>query len=258
MDENNENPLNTLKQNIESFVNWLRDSNTNINQIELIDTPLEDWFDMISKSSKALGGIVKLYNLSEKIIFIKFLKGLSSRINNENIVDSETKHKLNNYLSKEKNIEFVYSSIRKSLTANSLICTELLAIIVGDILQNQIEMNLENITIIDALHSLNDFDLHNFCKIYKTIKESNESKMRLDKLYSIVEKKEIQLSLYKLINLQLLNQELITTQQGLRWGEPLIDPLNKVMEDNEKFIFINNISQTLYDLIQISQVQFSG
>lgn len=256
MDENNENALVTLKQNLESFVNLLRDTNTNINQMELIDTPLEDWFDMISKSSKVLGGIVKIYNFSEKIIFIKFLKGLSSKINNENAVDPETNQKLNYYLSKEKNIEFVYSSIRKSLTANSLICTELLAIIVGDILQNQIEMNLENITIIDALHSLNDFDLFNFCKIYKTIKESNESKMRLDKLYSIIKKEEIQLSLYKLINLQLLNQELITTQQGVRWGEPLIDPLNKVMKDNEKFIFINNISPKLYELIQESHVQF--
>ena len=103
-----QNSLVPLKENLTNLVDWLEYVNTNI---------------------------------SEKIIFKRFLKGLSSKINNQNIIDYKSKQKLDDYLSKQQNIEFVYNTIRKSLTANSLKCTELLAIIVGEILQKQLLYN---------------------------------------------------------------------------------------------------------------------
>ena len=136
-----QNSLVPLKENLTNLVDWLEDVNTNINEFEIFDTSIEDWTEILSKSSKVIGGIAKIYNISEKIIFKRFLKGLSSKINNQNIIDYKSKQKLDDYLSKQQNIEFVYNTIRKSLTANSLKCTELLAIIVGEILQKQLLYN---------------------------------------------------------------------------------------------------------------------
>ncbi len=250
-----ENSLSPLKENLTTLVDWLEDTNNNINDFKILDTSFEDWTEILSKSSKVIGGIVKIYNISEKIIFKRFLKGLSSKINNQNIIDYETKQKLDNYLSKNQNIEFIYTTIRKSLTANSLNCTELLAIIVGEILQKQIEMTPENITIIDALHSMNNYDLDNFYMIYKSILETDNRNIRLDNLYSKVDKNAIQISINKLINLQLFIQDTITTHQGMRWGEEFSDPLNTIMNDNEKFLSLYSVSDKLFNLIEQSKGQ---
>lgn len=101
-------------------------------------------------------------------------------------------------------LHFLYNTIKKSLTANSLNSTELLAIIVGEILQKQIEMTPKNITIIAALHSMNNYDLDNFYKIYKSIFKTNSRTIRLDNLYCIVDKNKIRISINKLVNLQLI------------------------------------------------------
>ncbi len=248
-----QNSLVPLKENLTNLVDWLEDVNTNINEFEIFDTSIEDWTEILSKSSKVIGGIAKIYNISEKIIFKRFLKGLSSKINNQNIIDYKSKQKLDDYLSKQQNIEFVYNTIRKSLTANSLKCTELLAIIVGEILQKQLEMTQENITIIDALHSLNDYDLNNFYKIYKTMAENNFRRIRLDKLYEMISKDSIQISIYKLVNLQMFLQDSITIHQGFRFGGDEDDPLNTIMNDDEKFLSLYDISDKLFELLDKSK-----
>lgn len=248
-----QNSLVPLKENLTNLVDWLEDVNTNINEFEVFDTSIEDWTEILSKSSKVIGGIAKIYNNLEKIMFKKFLKGLNSKINNQNIIDYKSRQKLDDYLSKQQNVEFVYNTIRKSLTANSLKCTELLAIIVGEILQKQLEMTQENITIIDALHSLNDYDLNNFYKIYKTMAENNFRRIRLDKLYEMIPKDSIQISVYKLVNLQIFLQNTITTHQGMRWGDENEDPLNTIMKDSEKFLSLYNISDKLFELLNKSK-----
>lgn len=255
-----QNSLVPLKETLTNLVDWLEDVNTNINEFEIFDTSIEDWTEILSKSSKVIGGITKIYNISEKILFKRFLKGLSSKINNQNIIDYKSKQKLNDYLSKQQNVEFVYNTIRKSLSANSLNCTELLAIIVGEILQKQIEMTQENITIIDALHSLNDYDLSNFYKIYKFILETNSRTIRLDKLYCLVNKSTIQISVSKLVNLQLLIQEMLTTNQGIRWNDDSEDATNTPMKDSEKFLSLYGVSDKLFNLLDKSkgQIVFLG
>ena len=110
-----QNSLVPLKENLTNLVDWLEDVNTNINEFEIFNTSIEDWTEILSKSSKIIGGIAKIYNISEKIIFKRFLKGLSSKINNQNIIDYKSKQKLDDYLSKQQNVEFVYNTIRKSL-----------------------------------------------------------------------------------------------------------------------------------------------
>ncbi len=248
-----QNSLVALKENLTNFVDWLEGVNTNINEFEIFDTSIENWIEILSKSSTVIGGIAKIYNISGKIIFKRFLKGLSSKINNQSIIDYKSKQKLDDYLSKQQNIEFVYNTIRKSLTANSLKCTELLAIIVGEILQKQLEMTQENITIVDALHSLNDYDLNNFYKIYKTMAENNFRRIRLDKLYEMISKDSIQISIYKLVNLQIFLQNTITTHQGMRWEDENEDPLNTIMKDSEKFLSLYNISDKLFELLDKSK-----
>ena len=244
------NFLPSLRENLNHFIDWLENINTNINNFKILDAPLEDWNDMLEKSSKILGGLHRIYSFAQLYAFEKFLKGISSQISIDNPLTPKDKEKLDDYLCKENNISFIYNTIRKSLTANSLKCTELLGVIVGKLLRNQIEMTQENIIIINALHSLTDYDLNNFYKIYKIIFQTEKNRIRLDKLYMEIKKEEIEISIISLVNSQVLFQDFVTIQQGMCWGDENIDPLNTIMKDSEKFISINNISHLLFELLE--------
>lgn len=242
-----DNFLPSLKHSLTNLVSWLENTNTNVDNFKILDTSLEDWNNILEKSSKILGGLHKIYNLAQLYAFKKFLKGISSQISIDNPLTPKDKQKLENYLCKEDNISFIYNTIRKSLTANSLKCTELLAIIVGKLLKEQLEITPENIIIIDALHSLNDYDLTNFYKIYKVIYKIDDKRIRFDKLYSQVDKNIVQISIAKLVNLQLLKQDFITVYQSVVLGK---DPSNSIMEDSEKFLSIYNVSDLLFELLE--------
>ena len=244
------NFLPSLRENLNHFIDWLENINTNINNFKILDAPLEDWNDMLEKSSKILGGLHRIYSFAQLYAFEKFLKGISSQISIDNPLTPKDKEKLDDYLCKENNISFIYNTIRKSLTANSLKCTELLGVIVGKLLREQIEMTQENIIIINALHSLTDYDLNNFYKIYKIIFQTEKNRIRLDKLYMEIKKEEIEISIISLVNSQVLFQDFVTIHQGMRWGDENIDPLNTIMKDSEKFISINNISHLLFELLE--------
>lgn len=244
------NFLPSLRENLNHFIDWLENINTNINNFKILDAPLEDWNDMLEKSSKILGGLHRIYSFAQLYAFEKFLKGISSQISIDNPLTPKDKEKLDDYLCKENNISFIYNTIRKSLTANSLKCTELLGVIVGKLLREQIEMTHENIIIINALHSLTDYDLNNFYKIYKIIFQTEKNRIRLDKLYIEIKKEEIEISIISLVNSQVLFQDFVTIHQGMRWGDENIDPLNTIMKDSEKFISINNISHLLFELLE--------
>ena len=244
------NFLPSLRENLNHFINWLENINTNINNFKILDASLEDWNDMLEKSSKILGGLHRIYSFAQLYAFEKFLKGISSQISIDNPLTPKDKEKLDDYLCKEDNISFIYNTIRKSLTANSLKCTELLGVIVGKLLRKQIEMTQENIIIINALHSLTDYDLNNFYKIYKIIFQTEKNRIRLDKLYMEIKKEEIEISIISFVNSQVLFQDFVTIQQGMRWGDENIDSLNTIMKDSEKFISINNISHLLFELLE--------
>lgn len=168
----------------------------------------------------------------------------------DNPLTPEDKEKLDDYLCKENNISFIYNTIRKSLTANSLKCTELLGIIVGKLLRKQITMTQENITLINALHILTDFDLDNFYKLYTVISEKKLREIRLDKLYNLISKDEIDISIRKFVNWQLIFQDTITVHQGLRFGGDEDNPANTIMNDDEKFIILNSISDMFFELLK--------
>ena len=240
-----QNALVPLKEFLTNLVNWLKNTNINIDEFEIIDTSFEDWGEIITKSSKVLGFVVKAYNSFQQIIFRKFIKGLAMKINNKEALDYASKQNLDDYLSKKKNLEFVYNTIRKSLTANSLKCTELLAIIVGEILLKQIEMSPENIIIIDALHVLNDYDLDNFYKIYKYLSSKDDNKERLDILYKEIGD-DIKLSISKLINTQLIIQEY--AKLGIN-NSPVGTIYGNIRKDDEKYIITYSISKKLFDLL---------
>ncbi len=240
-----QNALVPLKEFLTNLVNWLKNTNINIDEFEIIDTSFEDWGEIITKSSKVLGFVVKAYNSFQQIIFRKFIKGLAMKINNKEALDYASKQNLDDYLSKKKNLEFVYNTIRKSLTANSLKCTELLAIIVGEILLKQIEMSPENIIIIDALHVLNDYDLDNFYKIYKYLSNKDDNKERLDILYKEIGD-DIKLSISKLINTQLIIQEY--AKLGIN-NSPVGTIYGDIRKDDEKYIITYSISKKLFDLL---------
>ena len=80
--------------------------------------------------------------------------------------------------------------------------------------------------------------------------QTEKNRIRLDKLYMEIKKEEIEISIISFVNSQVLFQDFVTIQQGMRWGDENIDSLNTIMKDSEKFISINNISHLLFELLE--------
>lgn len=116
----NDNFADYLKNNLTNLVQSLEKANKNINDFNVFNVSIEDLTDILSKSSKILGATYQLYTLAQQNALKNFLKGISSQINLDNPLNPKDKQKLDDYLSKESNINFIYNTIRKSLTANSL------------------------------------------------------------------------------------------------------------------------------------------
>ena len=114
-------------------------------------------------------------------------------------------------------------------------------------------MDIVTITIIDALSSMNDFDLEHFFKIYHYIVTSEEIKnkrvIRLDKLYEKVGKKNVSMSLNKLVNYQIFNQKFKTIDQGFSFNTTKPDEL---MGNDEIYIQLNSVSDELYSILKFT------
>ena len=63
------NFLPSLRENLNHFIDWLENINTNINNFKILDAPLEDWNDMLEKSSKILGGLHRIYSFAQLYAF---------------------------------------------------------------------------------------------------------------------------------------------------------------------------------------------
>lgn len=245
--------INDSKDKIINLVDFIENKYNDFKNTEILGMPIDTGMDIISDVNTGFQIIKSIYKSYQKITFSKFLKGLSSQINSKNKLTEKEKIALNKYLSQDENIHFIFNTIKKSLNANSLKCTELLAIISGSLIKNQKEIDMNTIIIIDALASMNDFDLSNFFYIYKHIVTSEDYKhkrvIRLDKLYSEVGKRNVSISVNKLINYQIFDQRFKTVNQGLRFSSPEPDQL---MENDEIFIQLNSASDDLYSIIKFT------
>lgn len=134
-----------------------------------IDDYIEDVKDLTDTASDLLKPIQtfkKLYGTVRMVKFRRFLKSYSSQLENSFDSPDDLTAKMANYLNSEKNLNFVYDTIDSALNTKSVICSSILGYLAGRILSKQLEPNMYDIIYINALRSLNDFELKSTIEIF--------------------------------------------------------------------------------------------
>lgn len=157
------------------------------NGYNLIIDVLENGYDRYDQFAsfldeiETLSGPAKLFfrtiDYVKQSKFKVFLKGIYIEYNSESL-EQEHIEKLKKYLKNKKNLNFIIESIDCSVNSKNILCSSLLGIFVGKILNKTQEIKYNDYIIINALKIMLDYDLINFKKLYEIVNGNQEHSYR--------------------------------------------------------------------------------
>lgn len=110
--------------------------------------------------------VLKLLNNSRKALILTkfkfFLKGL-----NHESADKQSIEKLIDYVDNQAKAEIITNSFDKVITANSKLACCLMGLMLNDMIKTNEAVTQEELTILQALPMMNDYDVKNFHHLYK-------------------------------------------------------------------------------------------
>jgi hypothetical protein len=219
------------------------------------DQLLEKVVGEIDEHSETLGDIVtpvkstlKILTLAKKIKFKKFLQVYSRTVNSSINLSEEKVSRLNKYLSKEKNFEFVAEIIDSAIFSKSSLSSSIMGFIAGKILSKEKEITYQDIIALNSLKIMVNEDITNFIQLYDFVSDNynREKTLRIYDLKEDLEESlhsistfELELTIEKLKNVQALSYDVGgMSNLGNAWGT----------------FKINQNTDYLYEIIKNSRV----
>lgn len=162
----------------EEIIKFTEEVAKNINNIDdWIDEKLfiyKDMSDTLEDIIKPLNTVHTIWTIHKRNKVKMFCKKYANKINSSDIIDEETICKLKTYMEKEKNFEFISNIIDAGVNSKSKLCSGILGFLAGKVLNEYIEFNYVDLTIIEALKIMNDIDIGNFISLYEGVKYNDK------------------------------------------------------------------------------------
>ncbi|WP_223700067.1 hypothetical protein [Sutcliffiella deserti] len=144
-----------------------------VNNIDQIKEEIENFSNPVREYSALAENLIYPYKLTisaltiaNRIRFKRFLKEFSKSLEKDKINDIYIS-KLENFLKKEKNLEFVGEIINSSVKSKTSKASAIMGYYAGDLLNELREIHYKDLIILDALTLLNNNDFDNFLIIYE-------------------------------------------------------------------------------------------
>ena len=131
-------------------------------------SPIKDYTDTLGDVVAPIRALIGFHNQARRMKLKGFLKQYAERIRSDNPSDMLVP-KLEKYLSKLKNLEFIAQTIDQALAAKSVRCSCILGFFAGDILSNSIDSSYRDFLLINGLANLIDEDIANFVTLYELL-----------------------------------------------------------------------------------------
>ena len=167
--------------------------------------------------------IKQIWDFSQKIKYAAFIRGYEHKKENPHLLNKFQK-RMSKLTKNEKFMEFLFQTVLDAVNFRSSKASFILGMYVAEIIKDEKEINeasYENLLIINALKSLNDWDIKHFCNIYSFFVEqkalgnhffcasqifyrSNDYELDID-MSSSPELAEFKAIVDKLVNLQILS-----------------------------------------------------
>lgn len=135
---------------------------------DLIDSYFEPFKDLTETATdifSPIKAIHSLYTFNKKRKFKKFLKSYTLNLNQDTFNLKNTE-RLKQYLSNEKNFNFLNNTIENALNSKSVYGSILLGHYAAKILSTEQIITFKELIIIEGLKELNDYEISSFTKIF--------------------------------------------------------------------------------------------
>ena len=155
----------------DEIIEFSKQSLSRINELDdIIDSFTENIKDLTDTASdliKPIKAFKDVYETAKKIRFKYFLKSYAKNLENNYKSEEELADKLKKYLSKEKNLNYIYDTIDSALNSKSIICSGILGFLSSKVLTRQISIGYKELIFLNALKGLNDIELEMTIKIFE-------------------------------------------------------------------------------------------
>lgn len=138
---------------------------------DLIDKaiePLKDYTDTLSDLGIPIKLFISLASVRQKMMLKSFLINYANALSADYEIVPEETAKLEKYLGKKENLQFISEIIESGFQAKSVKCSSLLGIIAGRTIKEKKALNQHDIVLIETLKEMNDIDLVNFNSLIET------------------------------------------------------------------------------------------
>lgn len=166
--------LNTVGENFIEFTKVIAAKAVQLDDIiDLALEPVKDYTDTLGDLAGPVKSLISIYNLKRKLSFRAFLINYSYQINNGYEINEKETKKLVSLFRNERNINYVSEIIDGAVNAKSLISSALLGVIAGKFIKNKPDITYRDLSIIESLKILTDFDIENFVVLYEYLETIN-------------------------------------------------------------------------------------
>lgn len=163
----------------DEIVEFSKQSLSRINEIDdIIDLFTEDIKDLTDTASDLVTpfkAFKAVCDVAKKIRFRRFIKSYAKNLQNDCTSSEELSEKFKNYLSNEKNLNYIYDTIDSALNSKSVICSGILGYLSSKVLTKQISIGYKELIFLNALKVLNDIDLEMTIKIFENTNNCSEN-----------------------------------------------------------------------------------
>ncbi|MGR6342639.1 hypothetical protein ACU5CE_33410 [Priestia megaterium] len=231
------------------LINYNFDSLSSLLDDYVSKTDIDILKEFISEVTPYIKPAKQIWDYSQKIKYGAFIKGYEYKKDDPQLLDKFQK-RMSKLTENDKFMEFLFQTVSDAINSRSSNAAFILGIYIAEIIKGEKEIkepSYENLLIINALKSLNDWDIAHFNNIYSFFCEHreytksfcssqifNRSTIQSDiDMSSSPDRAEFKAVIDKLINLQILSTSVAMAQ------------------DNEPYsVELTHFSHVLHDLLK--------
>lgn len=137
--------------------------------------PVKDYTDTLADLGIPIRSFLAIATFRQRHMLKSFLKSYATCLLEDYELDQEEVEKLEKYLSKKENLQFISEIIESGLQAKAVKCAAILGVLAGRSIKNKKELNQEDVVLITTLKEVNDIDLENFITLIESFQVYQKS-----------------------------------------------------------------------------------
>lgn len=144
--------------------------------VDKLIEPVKDYTDTLADLGLPIKTVLSIVSYRQRLMLKSFLKNYANCLLEDYELDQKEIEKLEGYLSKKENLQFISEIIESGVQAKAIKCSAILGVLAGRTLKEKQELNDRDVVMIETLSAIHDIDLMNFAELiesYRALHRNN-------------------------------------------------------------------------------------